>query len=560
MLLIGLMASTSAPMVFAEELPTVCSSEIALEPVTTIEEAPAETVSGKTKSDEVPTLEKITDDTSVTDKTEEIVVDDSVNVDEITSNDNIIDETVDSETDYEKNSEDEASFNLGDRTFEIIENEDGTKTRITYEYQLNEETGELELVEIECLDGNFDEDGNLIEDTVTDETIGKIISFSPLGVITFDREPEFDEVKSALPTTVTAIIKGEESNTEIEIAISFNDSEIENIISSISDENTNDTQMSFNLTASLTTDLSVADDVKNPSVEIRLVDEGTNFKYQTLESDGFRIEGMLPEEPSLSIEELSPEEAEIHESKLREHNNEFYENQDEHDGFDFLFIDSMYRIVITDKDGNVFVPTESLLITKTLSDESVSSIGDNQFTLVKGDEIIEHSFNADAKEISYLTDDLSESFVISGTKNVKYITVSFQICSVNGDTYFSTSGKYAVGEDVIVPEFYTNDVALKSAVNDIDWSDVDLIAMSDASYTKYIDTAAYDITKGEEIVVLEAESYGDVLAAADTTAETTRVNEITDTVDVIKPEDVAVVANEQIEKMTITEELITETK
>lgn len=51
----------------------------------------------------------------------------------------------------------------GDTYFEIVTKEDGTTVKVTYEYVVNEETGELEAVVKEELEGLFDEEGNLIE-------------------------------------------------------------------------------------------------------------------------------------------------------------------------------------------------------------------------------------------------------------------------------------------------------------------------------------------------------------------------------------------------------------
>lgn len=65
------------------------------------------------------------------------------------------------EEDKEKPDED---IKQGDTYFEIVTREDGTTVKATYEYILNEETGELEPILKEEQEGKFDEEGNLIEE------------------------------------------------------------------------------------------------------------------------------------------------------------------------------------------------------------------------------------------------------------------------------------------------------------------------------------------------------------------------------------------------------------
>ncbi len=79
-------------------------------------------------------------------------------------------ETPEGEADKEKTEKEKAEDvekpepEVGDTYFIITTNEDGTAVKATYEYVINEETGELEAILKEEIKGKFDEDGNLIDE------------------------------------------------------------------------------------------------------------------------------------------------------------------------------------------------------------------------------------------------------------------------------------------------------------------------------------------------------------------------------------------------------------
>lgn len=553
LLLTGVVISNATLTAFAEEMNEIPVSETAIETCSNLEVSvtDAETSTNNTVIDSavnetqnsVTTTEIINNETVESkDSNLDTTVSETTDGTEVSENENVLTDNKENESDNIIDNEDkivEAEDKViekkepivGDQTFEIKTNEDGTQTRITYEYQIDEETGELILVEIESIDGLFDEDGNLIEteeeDTEEDDAIGKVIGLSGLGVVTFDHKPTIDEVKASLPTSIGATIKGETENIETSFAITFNDADIEAIVNAVPDDE--EVDLAFNLTPIVTNAIEIAENVEIPSLEIRIICDAA-LEYQTLidETSGIAVEGMLPKDASISVETIDNEEFAAIMTKA---NNVFYENPDAYDSFDFLFMDSSYRIIITDSEGNEYVPKYELLVTKKVADENVTKIGNNQFTVTENGTEVSNSFNAETKELSYLTSNLSDT-LISGINTINYVSVRFEVLSTNNDFEFSSVSKLEVGAEIVVPEFYTSDKTIGSALSDIDWSDVDSVATASVTYTKYIDSSDYIIERGNDIEVVEAASYGDVLTATNTKESEEEVEEATDTKDI----------------------------
>lgn len=553
LLLTGVVISNVTLTAFAEEMDEVSVSEAVIE----TQFSPESLVTNTKTSTNNTIIDSTVNETQRTETTTEIInnetieskdpnldttVSETTNEPEIFENENASTDNKENESDNIIDNEDkivEAEDKViekkepivGDQTFEIKTNEDGTQTRITYEYQIDEETGELILVEIESIDGLFDEDGNLIEaeeeDTEEDETIGKVIGLSGLGTVTFDHKPTADEIKASLPASIGATIKGETKNIETSFAITFNEADIEAIVNAVPDNE--EVDLTFSLIPTVTNAIEIAEGVEIPSLEVRIICDAA-LEYQTLidETSGIAVEGMLPKDASISVETIDNEEFA---ATITDTNNIFYENPDAYDSFDFLFMDSSYRIIITDPKGNEYVPKYELLVTKKITDENVTKIGSNQFTVTENGVEVLNSFNAATKELSYLTSDLSNT-LISGTNTVNYVLIRFEVLSTNNDFEFSSVSKLEIGAEIVVPEFYTSDETIGSALSDIDWSDVDSVATASVTYTKYIDSSDYIIERGNDIEVVEAASYGDVLTATNTKESEEEVEEATDTKDI----------------------------
>ena len=114
--------------------------------------------SGEASGDEKTIVDKIVDaiDSILPDKEAE---------DEFKEKDKSADDSEAPEKDEALEDEEEAEEKqVGDTYFEIVTKEDGTQVKATYEYILDEETGELKSVLKEEQEGTFDEEGNLIEE------------------------------------------------------------------------------------------------------------------------------------------------------------------------------------------------------------------------------------------------------------------------------------------------------------------------------------------------------------------------------------------------------------
>lgn len=348
-----------------------------------------------------------------------------------------------------------------------------------------------------------------------DEDIGKIIGFRSLGVITFDYEPTVDDIKAALPGRVVAILKGEHENIEADMSITFNDAAIENIISQLSDTNVADTELTFTLEAQVLTSCDYVENVATPTVTIKLVDEGYDLTYQTLsdEASGVTVEGMLPE--GAKVEVVSNEEtlvdAAVEDMALAEENVDLDDKT-----VDRKYVVNNYNITVYDNEGREYVPEQALLVTEKLDEEEVAAIAGNQYTLYddKGD-IIEHSFDANLGEITYLANDFSSDITTLGTKTDFMYTVSFEIRdSATDQVLFATEGRFPKGTEIITPEFYGKDYDLAS----INWGDIDELVTRDATYIAYINKTIVEVETGQEDADLEVASYGEKLLVEDTTA------------------------------------------
>lgn len=348
-----------------------------------------------------------------------------------------------------------------------------------------------------------------------DEDIGKIIGFHSLGVITFAYEPTIDDIKAVLPGRVVAILKGEHENVEADMSITFNDAAIESIISQLSDTNVADTELTFTLEAQVLTSCDYVENVAAPTVTIKLVDEDYNLTYQTLsdEASGVTVEGMLPE--GAKVEVVSDEEtlvdAAVEDMALAEESVDLDDKT-----VDRKYVVNNYNITVLDSEGNEYVPEQALLVTEKLDEEEVAAIAGNQYTLYddKGD-IIEHSFDANLGEITYLANDFSSDITTLGTKTDFMYTVSFEIRdSATDQVLFATEGRFPKGTEIITPEFYDKNYDLES----INWSDIDEFVTRDATYTAYINKATIEVETGKEDADLEVASYGEKLLVEDTTA------------------------------------------
>ncbi len=211
----------------------------------------------------------------------------------------------------------------------------------------------------------------------------------------------------------------------------------------------------------------------------------------------------MPEGATLELKMIDENNAHIRE--IVEHNQEMSYDMD---SFDMMFAESQFGIAVVDADGNEYTSEEGFLITKTVSEDTINKISDNHFVVYAGDNMIEHAFDRDEKTITFKVDTLSDEFVIIGTETCRFYTIRFEVLSVSDDSFeFSTESRLKKGDDVIVPEFYSDEY--KGILDTIDWSDVDSVCEKDAVYTKYVDSKAYDIEKGESVEDPEAESYGE---------------------------------------------------
>ncbi len=420
--------------------------------------------------------------------------------------------------------ETEASEEVAEDTAEntVVKVAEAEDTSASNEVVASEETvADTESEDIKATEADStteEEPTELYNDAVVeekDEDIGKIIGFRSLGVITFDYEPTADDIKAALPGRVVAILKGEHENVEADMSITFNDAAIENIISQLSDTNAADTELTFTLEAQVFTSCDYVENVAAPTVTIKLVDEGYNLTYQTLsdEASGVTVEGMLPE--GAKVEVVSNEEtlvdAAVEDMALAEENVDLDDKT-----VDRKYVVNNYNITVFDSEGNEYEPEQALLVTEKLDEEEVAAIAGNQYTLYddKGD-IIEHSFDANLGEITYLANDFSSDITTLGTKTDFMYTVSFEIRdSATDQVLFATEGRFPKGTEIITPEFYGKDYDLES----INWGDIDEFVTRDATYTAYINKAKIEVETGEEDADLEVASYGKKLLVEDTTA------------------------------------------
>ncbi|MBE5920679.1 MAG: hypothetical protein E7272_12680 [Pseudobutyrivibrio ruminis] len=436
------------------------------------------------------------------------------------------------ETEKEESSEEEASND------EL--NEETTEDEAEEELEEEEEKEECEHVD-EDEDGVCDLCGEIIEEEeeeIEDENLGKIIGFRDLGVVTFDYEPTADEIKETLPSKATAVVKGKESNDEISVSISFSDSAIEDIASQIADSKGEGSEATFTLKAEVSTSKDFAEGVSSPEVELRLVDEGFKLVFTELEDEetGIKVKGMMPENATLEVTE--GEDVVATASTIFD---EVFSRFDmENDSVDSVFLVNNCSVVVKDADGNVFTPEEKLLVTQSLTEEMVENIAGNQFSIYnESGDSIEHSFNADLREITFLSDSLEEQFTTFGIKTEAVYQINFEFRSLETDeVLFATESRYLQDTEIVLPEYIANEYEV------LDWESVDQTAIRDASYVKYIDSKKYDVTKGDKSYELTVESYGDELTVENTEDEQKELPETTDTNDVAEEN-----AAEEVERL-----------
>ena len=147
--------------------------EAMIENATTSEEQATEAVVEEAaETSEESVTENIDDSTTETEATSTSPEDEAPTDDETEETPGLISEIIDSVKELISPTDEEAELAEepeseepaeGDTYFKIIMRDYGTKVKVTYEYVMNEETGELEAIVKDELEGEFDEDGNLIE-------------------------------------------------------------------------------------------------------------------------------------------------------------------------------------------------------------------------------------------------------------------------------------------------------------------------------------------------------------------------------------------------------------
>lgn len=538
LLLAGCLVAKVGAVALAEELPEIVVTEsvdntAAENTSDTTVETPAETEiteSSETESYDT-TISDTEDDTTIDNVNGDIIAEEQI----IVSNDGT-------------NNDSSKEYSEGDTRFEIITNEDGTQKKIIYEYKIDEETGKLIEVVKDEIEGQFDEDGELIEDievdNENDEDLGKIIGFESLDDISFDHVPTIDELKASLPKTVVATIKGKEENSTQDIEIKFDESALEEIV--IEDANNEDEESKiFTLEAEIATDIDVADGVSNPKLTITVSDPGIDYEYQELidETTGISVKGVLPKGATLEISTQEVPESVIERIEAL---NESYDM--EKDSCDTEFVDTSVVINVLDKDGNIYDLTKSdkqVLVTIPVQDESIEKIAGNKFTLLIDDEEIDHSFDKDEKVVKYLTNDLSKQVTVLGTQTHYFYNVRFEVLSTTEDDFeFSSEYRAEKGSDLTIPTFYSSEYP---KLDTLTWDDVDDTVECDMVYTNYIDSTKYVADKGEiDDSISEVESYGDELVA-DGENIVSDTSDNTDDVNIDSENDESTVSEENVE-------------
>lgn len=476
MLLVSLMVSNTGLVAFAKETETETAKETtAIEAVTNDavlepEIAPEETASEKEAATDSAVLEP--------DNSAEVTVPETEPVDKVSADVTVVDENIAQELGIEEN--------------------------------VTSESNSVENIFIET-----DDDADVEDEEILDEDLGKIIGFRSLGTVTFDYEPTVDDIKAALPNQVTAIFKSEDENTEAAISVQYNDAAIEEIVAQISDTNAKDEELTFILEAQVLTSSDYVSGVAAPTVTIKLVDGGYDLVYQTLSDEGTNVtvEGMLPEEATIEVVSDSENIVEAAAEGIAQAE----ENYDvDKKTVDTKFIVNNYKITVYDAEGNEYIPTETLLITEKLDEDEVKAIAGNQYTIYDEDgELIEHSFDAELGEITYLADSLDANVTTLGTETDYVYSVNFEIRDADTDVVlFSSESRMLKGSEVTVPEFYSSAYDVAS----IDWGDVEATVTKDATYTTYVNKNDVNVETGEEDADLVVESYGEKLFVEDTTA------------------------------------------
>ena len=201
---------------------------------------------------------------------------------------------------------------------------------------------------------------------------------------------------------------------------------------------------------------------------------------------GLTVNGMLPDGASLSVEYIEPE------SDLKEllfDNNSLMDY--DADSFDYMFIEGSYEIIISDENGEKYSPSDKLAISIELDPDTVNRANSKGFFVYLGAEKTDSSYYKDI--VSFDMEPSQSTFSIIGYETYEFCTVSFEILSKNDESFIAENHcRYKIGDKVFIPEFYSDDYHV---LDNLSWKNVSATATGDVTYTHYIDSSEYIISK-----------------------------------------------------------------
>ncbi len=230
-----------------------------------------------------------------------------------------------------------------------------------------------------------------------------------------------------------------------------------------------------------------SEDELEDEFEDELEDENILIETTLVDSDsGLTVNGMLPDGATLSVEYIEPE------SDLKEllFENNSLMNYDA-DSFDYMFIEDSYKIIISDENGEKYSPSDKLTISKKLDSDTVNRANDKGFFVYIGAKKIDNSCSKNI--VSFDMEPSQSTFSIVGYETYEFCTVTFEILSKNDESFIAENHcRYKIGDKVFIPEFYSDDYQI---LDNLSWKNVSATANGNVTYTHYIDSSEYNISK-----------------------------------------------------------------